>query len=120
MMSRIILVICVTINTDYTLSDPLNAYKIWAHGHFAFLRCKSSFILPEILDFVSHGIFVFYPSVSPPTMTLSLLTFARHGCLARCCGAWWHAVLCSGACPIDQARWSVQQDCGDAVAGSSV
>ena len=64
-MSRIILVICVTFNTDYTLSDPLNAYNICAHGVFAFLRCKSSFIRPGILDLVSHGIFVFYPPCIP-------------------------------------------------------
>ena len=59
MVSRIILVSCITINIDDTLSDPLNAYKICAHGHFGFLTWKVAFILPEILDWASHVIFVF-------------------------------------------------------------
>ena len=56
MMPRILLVICVTINIDDTLSDPLNALKICAHGIFGFLSRKASFILPVILDLASHGI----------------------------------------------------------------
>ena len=72
MMSRIILVICVTINIDDTLSDPLNAYKSCAHGHFGFLARIASFILSEILDLGSHVILVGghsthnFPSPSKP------------------------------------------------------
>ena len=44
-MPRILLVICVTINIDDTLSDPLNALKICAHGIFVILTRKASFMV---------------------------------------------------------------------------
>ena len=58
MVSRIILVSCITINIDDTLSDPLNAYKIYGHGYFVFFTRKSSFRLLEILERASRGILV--------------------------------------------------------------
>ena len=58
MMFRIILVSCITINIDDTLSDPLNAYKIYGHGYFVFFTRKSSFRLLEILERASRGILV--------------------------------------------------------------